>query len=278
MKNLLLLLFLLPIALSAQTTATQIATDGSGQDVLFLPGFASLPEVWESTRAGIALPHRAHLVTYAGFGDAPAVELPWYDKVRDDLIAYVEEQSLTDVIVVGHSMGGMLAIELAAALPQRIDRLVLVDVLPDIRRVMMPGVPAEQITYDNPYSQQMMNLSDSAFSAQTAMMAGNMTEDTLWAARLQEWMLAADRTTYVNGYTDLLKVDLTDTLANVTAHTLILAAPFPSVDLVEETLADQYARLAHKQIAIAPSGRHYLMLDRPEWLLGHLNVFLAEDE
>ena len=74
-----------------------------------------------------------------------------------------------------------------SALPQRIDRLVLVDVLPDIRRVMMPGVPAEQITYD------------SAYSAQTAMMAGNMTEDTRWAARLQEWMLAADRTTYVNG-------------------------------------------------------------------------------
>jgi pimeloyl-ACP methyl ester carboxylesterase len=60
--------------------------------------------------------------------------------------------------------------------------------------------------------------------------------------------------------------------------TLILAAPFPSADRVRATLDEQYANLKHKQMEIAPSGRHYLMLDRPAWLLAHLNAFLAEDE
>ena len=54
------------------------------------------------------------------------------------------------VHLIGHSMGGNLAAELAADLPERIGRVIIVDALPCMRCVMMPGVPAEAVSDDAP--------------------------------------------------------------------------------------------------------------------------------
>lgn len=48
----------------------------------------------------------------------------------DDLVALFEAEGLDEVILVGHSMGGKLAMEFAMEYPQRVTKLVIVDIAP----------------------------------------------------------------------------------------------------------------------------------------------------
>jgi len=57
-------------------------------------------------------------------GSDPLVTLPDY---ADDLVATLVADDLRDVVLVGHSQGGVVALAAAAAAPQRISRLILLD-------------------------------------------------------------------------------------------------------------------------------------------------------
>lgn len=57
-------------------------------------------------------------------GSDPLVTLPDY---VDDLVAQLDEHDLHEVILVGHSQGGVVALAAAAVVPQRIAQIVLLD-------------------------------------------------------------------------------------------------------------------------------------------------------
>ncbi len=266
------LLILAPLAFG-QPKAVQVVKKGKGTAVLFLPGFTSPGSVWNETIRH--LPKiESHVVSYAGFNGLPPVEMPWYPRLRQELLTYIEQEKLTNLTVIGHSMGGNLAVDIAAALPDRVTRLVLVDAIPCMRALMMPGVPAAQISYDTPYNKQMLEMPNEQFAKMAAGMAGNMTNDEAMADTLTRWALEAHRPTYVYGYTDLLKLDLRGVLPSVKADVLILGASFPDEKVVLENFQKQYAQLPAKTIQIAPASKHFIMFDQPDWLYQKVSAFL----
>ena len=75
--------------------------------------------------------HRAFAVSLTGLGDRahqlnPDIRLSTH---IDDVIAVIESEELTDLILVGHSYGGLLATGVADRLPERIRRLVYLDAI-----------------------------------------------------------------------------------------------------------------------------------------------------
>ena len=81
-----------------------------------------LPLLWQ---AG----HRAHAVTLTGLGDrshllSPSIDL---DTHIQDVVATIEAEELTDVVLVGHSYAGMLITAVADLIPKKLSRLVYVD-------------------------------------------------------------------------------------------------------------------------------------------------------
>ncbi len=85
---------------------------------------------WREVRAGLR--RRGHDVlapTLAGLGERassldPETGLPTH---IDDVVACLEDNDLTEVTLVGHSYGGMVAVNAAAAAPDRVSRVVVVD-------------------------------------------------------------------------------------------------------------------------------------------------------
>lgn len=260
----------------AQSNAIKVQVKGEGIPVLFLPGFACSGAVWNSTINQLSPGMQAHVVTYAGFDGVAPIEMPWYPALKAALIAYVQQLKAQQVYVVGHSMGGNLATELAASLPEKVTKIVLVDAIPCMREVMMPGVPAESIVYDAPYNQQMIKMDSTAMQQYARMMAGNMTNNKEAAETITQWAMQADRTTYVYGYVDLLKLDLRNELPKIKADVLILGAPFPNKEIVAANYAKQYAQLAQKQMEFASNSKHFIMYDAPEWLIAQTNAFLTK--
>ena len=152
--------------------------------------------------------------------------------------------------------------------------MVLVDALPNIKEIVMPQVPVEQITFDNPYNQQMMAASDSALAVTAGYMAMGMSNQTDRHLELINYILQSDRKTYVYGYTELLKLDLRDKLASIKAETLVLGADFPSKEVTLPNFESQFSQLENKEIKIATGSKHFIMFDQPEWFYQEVNNFL----
>ena len=54
-----------------------------------------------------------HVFTFAGFGSVPAIEKPWLPKIKESLERYISEENLEEATLIGHSLGGALALWLA---------------------------------------------------------------------------------------------------------------------------------------------------------------------
>ncbi|RZS93182.1 alpha/beta fold hydrolase [Aquimarina brevivitae] len=264
--------------MTAQSTAIKVEVNGTGDPVLFLPGFTNPGSIFKSTAANLSSKGQHHFVSYAGFNNIPTIEMPWYDTLRADLLTYIDNNALHNLTIISHSMGGNLAVDLAAARPDAVKNMVLIDALPCMRAVMMPGVPATQLQYDSPYNNQMLSLSEEQFKQSVTFMAKNMTNKEDKVDTLLQWMLEADRKTYVYGYTDLLKLDLRPKLTTIKAKTLILGATFPSLEMAKNTLETQYANLKNKNIVMVPNSKHFIMFDQPEVLYAKINAFLTNDQ
>lgn len=268
------LLFAIPTFLAAQS-AISVQSIGSGEPILFLPGFATPGEIWESNAKQL-LDNQSILVTYAGFGGLAPVDFPWYEQVKTDLIQFISTENFENLTLVGHSMGGNLAIDLAAAFPEMVTKVVIIDALACMREVMMPGVPAEALGYESPYNDQLLAMDQVAQDAYLDQMSQGMISNPEYQKKVKTWMQSADRKTFVYGYVDLLKLDSRPNLSKIKSPVLILVADQPFGAEALETMQKQYEQLENKEFALAAGSKHYIMLDQPEWFMDQLNSFLTQ--
>lgn len=276
-KILLIFVSFLFIHFGYSQSPIKVEKSGEGNPILFLPGFTTPGSIWNETIANLNGTFETHAVSYAGFNGLAPIGTPWYAPIRQALVDYVKEEKLTNLTIIGHSMGGNLATELAAVLDDELNGLILVDALPCMRELMMPGVPASSLQYDSPYNNQMLNMPDDAFKNVAQSMARNMTNKEDKIDLIASWSIAADRKTYTYGYTDLLKLDLRPQLSDITTETLILGASFPSKEMALQTFEKQYAKLGNKAIELADDSKHFIMFDQPTWLYNQINSYLAKN-
>ena len=204
--------------------------------------------------------------------------MPWYVTIKNSIINYIKDNELSEIIIIGHSMGGNLAVDIAATLPSKVSKIIIVESLPCMREVMMPNVPAKSLYYTSPYNKQMLDMHAQQFKKMAAMMASNMTLNEDKKESITNWIVEADRKTWVYGYTDLLKLDLRNSLRKVTCETLILGASFPDVKVAKENYEKQYSNLSNKTILMASNSKHFLMFDQPEWFYKTANDFLVDEK
>jgi len=117
--------------LSIKRTGTRSAK--GHHDIILIPGLASGPSIWNALRTDIP-GHRLHLVHISGFaGKAPQANAqgPLLAPIVDELARYIRTARLRNVVVIGHSMGGTLAMMLALRNGISLSRIMVVDMLPD---------------------------------------------------------------------------------------------------------------------------------------------------
>jgi pimeloyl-ACP methyl ester carboxylesterase len=100
---------------------------GEGPPILFVHGLSGCWGNWLEQMAAFAQSHRVVAVDLPGFGHSPGgageLSMEGYAALLDELLG---ELGIARASVVGNSMGGLIAAELAAAFPQRVERLVLI--------------------------------------------------------------------------------------------------------------------------------------------------------
>jgi len=106
---------------------------GSGPAVLLLHGLGGSTYTWRKVLPELARSHRVIALDLKGFGrsEKPFDEAYSPADQAELVIAFIEKRGLTDVTLVGHSIGGtvalLVAIELQRRDPERVARLALID-------------------------------------------------------------------------------------------------------------------------------------------------------
>lgn len=254
---------------------------GQGRPVLMIPGLNSAASTWTDTCAALQPAVQCHIVQLPGFAGAPAVAADnFMAGMRDRLLAYLDDRQLDKPVVMGHSLGGTLALQMAAEKPGRIDRLVIVDSLPFLAglRGMTPeaarGAAAAM-------RQQMQAATPAQWEAGARQGAMGMSRTPANGERVVAWSLASDRATSAQAMSELWGDDLRPLLPRITTPTLVLGAwaayePMGStLESTQKIFEMQYAGLKGVKVVMSARGYHFLMWDDPEWLVAQVQTFLA---
>lgn len=271
-------------AMAAAPAQFDVAVTGAGQPLILIPGLASPGAVWDATVERLCKrgAYQCHVVSLAGFAGKPAVAAPSLDAVSAQLAEYLRAGKLERSTVIGHSLGGFLALRLAIDAPRQVARVVVVDALPALGAVQAPALTAAQLR-DTAAQQRSAMLAQPAeqFQAGSDMAIRTMVTKPEDAARISAWGRQSDRATVVQAMTDLMGADLRQDVARIQAPVLVLGSwiayrDFAPKSAIEATFRDQY-RLAPKvRIELADSARHFIMFDDPAWMLERIERFLAE--
>ena len=100
---------------------------GRGRPIVFIHGWLGSWRYWMSAMDDLSERHRAYALDLWGFGDTDRRQDGYSLSAYVDLVEqFMEEMGISQAVLVGHGLGGVVAIRLAARTPERVDRLVAV--------------------------------------------------------------------------------------------------------------------------------------------------------
>jgi pimeloyl-ACP methyl ester carboxylesterase len=111
-----------------ETITLEVEDHGDGVPVVLLHGFPLSSEMWTPIRAAVEQAARLITPNLRGFGrsDAPQGDYGM-ETLADDVLRLADSLELERFVLGGHSMGGYVALRLAARHPERLSGLILVD-------------------------------------------------------------------------------------------------------------------------------------------------------
>jgi len=102
-----------------------------------LHGLLGSSRNWQTAGTDLAEHFHVRALDLRNHGRSPQADAMSYEEMMGDVLAWLDAQGLPRVMIVGHSMGGKVAMLLACRHPDRVERLVVVDIAP--RPYFWPG-------------------------------------------------------------------------------------------------------------------------------------------
>lgn len=103
---------------------------GTGKPLLILHGFLGMSDNWKTLGNQYAEDFEVHLIDQRNHGRSFHSDIFSYDLMVNDLRNYINFHELKNVHIIGHSMGGKVAMQFALTHPNILDKIVIADIAP----------------------------------------------------------------------------------------------------------------------------------------------------
>jgi esterase len=108
----------------------QFEAVGEGLSLIILHGLLGSAENWRSMSRRLGAYYEVFALDLRNHGRSPHSEIFDYNVMVADLREFMEQQALRSIMLLGHSMGGKVAMQFAIEYSAEVDRLVIVDTAP----------------------------------------------------------------------------------------------------------------------------------------------------
>jgi len=211
-----------------------------GPPLVLVHGITASTHWWRATVAAFEDDYDVHVVRLPGFR---------YREAAGWLREWLEREGLAPATLVGHSMGGTTALQLAAEAPELVDRLAL---------IAPAGIFAS-------HARRRLVLPIARSVGASPRRLALAARDALRIGPVRLWKVGSD----------LLASDIADTLRSVSAPTLIVWGADDR--LLPPTLGSVFsAGIPDSRLVVLDGCGHIPMLDAPVELNGALRRFLEE--
>lgn len=253
-----------------------IRSVGSGDAaVVFIPGLASPSSVFDAAAAKIQKGNRLIFVQVNGFAGSPASNAPLDNLLSgavDELAGWMEKHHLAKAAVVGHSMGGLMALMLAKKHPSTAGRLLIVDALPFYGMLM--GSTATPDTIRPIVEQMRAGLVNGTSPPQVPP---HMSNSDAGKATILGWLKSSDPKVVgealVEDATTDFRADL-PALAGVPVTVLYAAATPQFKPMADALYREAYKSLPGVKLVAVDNSEHFIMLDQPDRFADKVEAFL----
>ena len=261
-----------------------VVTQGSGPDVVLVHGLGSSRDVWREMIAAVP-GYRYHLVQMSGFGGTPIGESnkagPVAGPVAEEIARYIVEARLDRPAIIGHSMGGWIAMALGARHPGVVSKVMVVDMLPFMGAMFgPPGTTAESVRPVADQIRDRMIASDPDTRRQTiAATIATMikTEDRRAEAIKQSF--DSDAGMSARSMHELISTDLRPELAAIKVPVTVLYVRSPAAPVTDAQMDGfyklSYANVPQAKLVRIPDAYHFIMWDAPQRFAEEVRTFLG---
>lgn len=102
----------------------------SGPPLVILHGMLGSSRNWTSSGKKLAAFSRPSALDLPNHGESPRTDHASVDDMADRVLAWMDANVEGSAVLMGHSLGGKVAMRLACDRPQRVDRLLVLDIAP----------------------------------------------------------------------------------------------------------------------------------------------------
>jgi N-formylmaleamate deformylase len=224
-----------------------------------------------------------YTITLPGFAGQPPIKTDSVlNAVTQQLALYIRQNKLHKPIIVGHSLGGWLALDFAAKYPDLAGDIVCISSAPFMPALSMGA----KISLDS--TRKIGALIKKGIIAQTPEQVrttqkyylATMIRDTAKIALVAEMAIRSDPKTQGEVMYELFSSDIRSLMGNIKSRILVLGdwSAYKEYGATRESVHESYKeqfKLARQvTIAMNDDSRHFIMFDEPEWFYSKADDFL----
>lgn len=252
------------------------AITGSGKPMILIPGLECPGTVWDSTVAHYKDRYQLHVLSIAGFGGLPAAPDLRLSAVRDEIIGYIRQNHLDHPVIMGHSLGGFLALWVAATAPDLPGSVVSLDGLPFLPALGNASATAESGRQNASMMKKMYaSLAPAQMEAISRLALSQMVADPKNVETVTAWAARSDPAFVGQAIYDMMTTDLRPEVSRIRVPVLLMAAGKNMDEKTRAAYQAQIAPISRGKLAVASHSLHFIMFDDPDFLFRTADAFLA---